>query len=127
VATDDELNPTTLPRFTRTTKPYAGAVLALVDMRGNVWKVWWDLGSKSWSTAPLKATYGMPAGKLAFFGEDAGWIIDAIEAKAEEFRIANKPPAKPVITSDPPQPSSDGSGLFLVLLFLALLSSKGRR
>ena len=91
MATDDELNPTSWPKFTKSTSA-RGAIspFAYVDMRGNVWRVHWDLSSQTWSAQPLAAVYGLPANKLAFFGEKAGTLIDSIEAAAERYRIANR-------------------------------------
>jgi len=119
MATDDELNTTGRPLFTRTTAP-AIHPFVYVDMRGNLWSVTWDLGSQTWSTAPVHEVYGMPAGKLAFFGEKADGLIDTIETHAEQWRADTKAARDAQQVTPPPRKSDNGGG-WLALLALAFM------
>jgi hypothetical protein len=122
MATDDDLNTTGRPAFTKDTEPGIGTYV-YVDMRGNLWAVVWDVGSATWSTSPVDAVYGMPAGKLAFFGERGDLLIDAIERHAEEWRVETKAARAAAVTAaQPPVPAkSDNGGAWLALLALGLL------
>jgi len=120
MATDDELNTTGRERFTKTTKPGLQPFV-YVDMRGNLWSVTWDLGSETWSTAPVESVYGMPAGKLALFGERADTLIDDIERYAEQWRADTKAARDAAAVTPPAPPRDNGGGGWLALLALALL------
>lgn len=88
------------------------------DMRGNKWNVFRT--EDGWRAAPQRDTYGIKAGAfmLAAFGpvgtsSAAREMVMAIDEQGDIWTKKQK--------------QQEGSGLFLVLLALFVITSKGRR